>query len=113
MIDLQPRSDVKRIAGIGFVALTVAIAPVTHAQYTANFQTNIISGVTSNWSGDYYVGSNTFRNVLLIENGGFLSSSGSGYLGYTVSSSNNSMVVTGLGSVWSAVSRRPVWHAPM
>lgn len=37
-----------RIAAVGILALSVAVAPAAHAQYTANFQTNIISGVTSN-----------------------------------------------------------------
>ncbi|MGP8019737.1 MAG: hypothetical protein ACLPRE_01890, partial [Limisphaerales bacterium] len=42
-------------------------------QYTSNFQTNTISGVTNNWSGDYVVGSNTFADALLVRNGGVLS----------------------------------------
>src|ERR1035437_5511413 len=72
----------------------------SEAQYTANFQTNIISGVTSNWTGDYLVGSNTFADALLIQNSGVLSN-GTGYLGYNSSSSNNSALVTDIGSVWS------------
>ena len=51
------------------------------AQYTANYQTNLISGVTNNWVGNYGVGSNTFANTLLIQNGGALFNS-DGYLGY-------------------------------
>jgi autotransporter family porin len=88
---------VKRIAAIGCVILAVAIAPVTRAQYTADFQTNIISGVTSNWVGDYYVGYTNFADVLLIQNSGVLSNS-QGIL----ETSSNSVVVTGTGSVWSS-----------
>ena len=71
----------------------------SEAQYTNDYQTNTISGVTSNWSGDYVVGSNTFADVLLIQNTGVLSI-GCGYLGYEVSSSNNSVQVTGT-SLWN------------
>lgn len=72
----------------------------SEAQYNANFQTNIISSVTSNWSGNYLVGSNTFADALLIQNSGVLSN-GIGYLGYEVNSSNNSALVTDPGSIWS------------
>ena len=78
----------------------------SEAQYTADFQTNIISGVTSNWTGDYRIGCNTFANVLLIQNNGVLYNS-IGYLGYASGSSNNNVVVTGIGSVWS--NRSPVY----
>jgi T5SS/PEP-CTERM-associated repeat protein len=70
------------------------------AQYTADFQTNIISGVTSNWSGNYLVGSNTLANVLQIQDTGVLSN-GTAYVGYDFASSNNSVWVTGTGSIWS------------
>jgi hypothetical protein len=67
------KSDVKRIAAIGCVVLAVAVAPAARAQYTDNFQTNIISGITSNWVGAYLIGNITYGDVLLIENGGVLS----------------------------------------
>ena len=72
----------------------------SEAQFSANYQTNLISGVASNWSGDYLVGSNTLADVLLIQNSGVLSN-GYGYLGYEVGSSNNSVVVSDTGSIWS------------
>jgi T5SS/PEP-CTERM-associated repeat protein len=72
----------------------------SEAQYTTDYQTNIITGTTNNWAGNYLVGSNTFADVLLIQDSGVLSN-GYGYLGYEVSSSNNSVLVTGTGSVWS------------
>ena len=71
------------------------------AQYTANYQTNTISGVVSNWAGDYVVGNANVFDVLQIINSGVLSSSGDSYIGYTTASSNNSVLVTGSGSVWS------------
>ena len=57
-----------RIAVVGVLALVVAVAPAAHAQYTASYQTNIISGVTNNWSGNYIVGNTNFADVLLIQN---------------------------------------------
>ena len=91
-----------RVSGLAVLLLCALCVSVVQceAQYTADYQTNIISGVTSNWAGDYFVGSNTFADVLLIQNSGVLSN-GYGYLGYEVSSSNNSVLVTGTGSVWS------------
>ncbi|HTS18805.1 MAG TPA: hypothetical protein VMP11_14620, partial [Verrucomicrobiae bacterium] len=69
------------------------------AQYTANFQTNIISSVTSNWSGNYYVGNGNFADVLLIENGGVLTGSVQTVLGQLSISSNNHVLVTDPGSI--------------
>lgn len=86
------------IAGI-LIPILFGSQPI-HAQYTTDHQTNIISGVTSNWSGDYFVGSNTFANALLIRNGGVLTNA-DGHVGYTAASSSNSVVIAGTGSVWS------------
>src|SRR5882672_660361 len=84
---------------VGLLIWTVVGSRPSEAQYTANFQTNLISGVTSNWSGNYIVGSNTFADALLVQSGGVLND-GSGCLGYEVGSSNNSVLVTGTGSFW-------------
>lgn len=78
----------------------VLCAPAAYAQYTADFQTNLISGVTSNWTGNYVIGSNTFADALLIQSSGVLSN-GKGYLGYDPSGSNNTVLVSGTGSVWT------------
>ena len=85
----------------------VLLAGSAEAQYTANFQTNIISGVTSNWVDDpsnptagYVVGSNTFFDTLIIQGGGVLSN-GNGYIGYETSGSNNIAIVSDAGSAWS------------
>ena len=90
----------KQIVAIGVAALTVVLAPVAHAQYTADFQTNAIIGVLSNWSGSYVVGSNTFADALVVQSSGALTNA-SGYLGYEASASNNSVLVSDGGSVWN------------
>ncbi len=95
------RRSLFRRAVFAVVGCLFILSPPAGAQYTANYQTNIISGVTSNWSGDYLVGSNTFADALLIKNGGVLSDA-FGYLGYEVGSSNNSAVVADTNSVWNS-----------
>ncbi|HVM60796.1 MAG TPA: hypothetical protein VMV72_08015 [Verrucomicrobiae bacterium] len=87
------------LVGRLLIAITF-ISPFAHAQYTDNFQTNIVSGVTSNWSGNYFVGNTNFADALLIESGGVLADANA-YLGQNSSSSNNSALVTGTGSVWN------------
>ena len=72
-----------RVLILGWLAGMFAGARYSSAQYAGNSQTNIISGVVSNWTGDYLVGSNTFADALLIQNGGVLSN-GNGYLGYEI-----------------------------
>ncbi|HUI06573.1 MAG TPA: hypothetical protein VL486_06170 [Verrucomicrobiae bacterium] len=87
----------------GFATGIILSSRPSDAQYTANYQTNVISGVTSNWTGDYIVGSNTLADALLIRNGGMLSNR-IGYLGYEIASRNNSVLVSGSNSVWSNAS---------
>jgi T5SS/PEP-CTERM-associated repeat protein len=72
----------------------------SHAQFTANFQTNVISGGVSNWAGIYFVGSNTFANALLIRNGGALTDADA-HAGYLPASSSNHVLVAGAGSAWT------------
>src|ERR1051326_7471739 len=89
----------------GFLVLIALGSQPSEAQYTANFQTNIISGVTSNWFTTYIVGSNTFGDVLQIQHGGVLSNRfASAYVAYESNSSNDMVVVTDPGSTWSASS---------
>src|SRR5882724_6034208 len=75
-------------------------APAARAQYTADFQTNIISGITSNWFGTYVVGSNTFADALVLQSTGVLNNA-SGYIGYESNSSNNSVWVSDAGTAWN------------
>ena len=70
-------------------------------QYTSDYQTNTISGVTNYWPGDYVVGSNTLADALLIRNAGVLSNA-NGYVGYLPASSSNYVMVTGTNSVWNS-----------
>ncbi|MBI5820984.1 MAG: hypothetical protein HZA88_18595, partial [Verrucomicrobia bacterium] len=63
-------------------------------------QTNIISGITTNHTGTYMVGSNGSFYGLIITNSGGLTSSG-GVIGNSAISSNNNAWVTGSGSFWS------------
>ena len=86
--------------GWGLIIALVLNSQHAHAQYSADFQTNVISGITSNWPGVYFVGFTNFADALVIQNGGVLSN-GTGYLGYNSASSNNIAFVTGPGSVWS------------
>ncbi len=82
-------------------ALGLALTRPARAQFTASIKTNTISGVTSNWVSTlgYFVGSNTFKDVLLIRNGGVLTN-GNGFIGYLGGATNNAAVVSGNGSVW-------------
>src|ERR1017187_1002222 len=90
----------KRMLVVGTIALSTAVTPSVWAQYTANFQTNIISGVTSNWASSYYIGNANSADVLLIQSHGVLTDGGA-YLGYLSNSSNSSAIITGSGSIWS------------
>jgi len=87
-----------------FLGIVLFAQPLTgFAQFTADYQTNVISsGVTSNWNGNYYVGDTTVGDVLLIETGGalILSSSGYGYVGNASGASNNVVLISGSGSLW-------------
>jgi len=93
---VRPRQWLVWASSIG---LAIA-ARSAQAQYTANFQTNLISGISSNWSGTYYVGQTNFADVLLIRNGGILYDT-AGYVGYPPGGSNsNTVLVTDSGSSW-------------
>ena len=89
-------------AAVVWVVVSISLAVSAHAQFNANFQTNIISGTASNWAGfgGYVVGSNTFGDVLVIENGGVLSNF-YGVIGDLSAASNNTAIVTDSGSIWS------------
>src|SRR6266699_1955811 len=82
-----------------FALLALALPNETHAQFTGNNQTNIISEVTSNWPGNYYVGSNYVFDALFIQNSGALTNA-SGIIGYTAAAKSNLVIVSGSGSIW-------------
>ena len=62
--------------------------------------TNVIAGVTVNYSGTYMVGTDGWFNALIITNAGILTSS-AGIIGNSAFSSNNYALVTGTSSIWS------------
>ncbi|MGA2602635.1 MAG: PEP-CTERM sorting domain-containing protein [Verrucomicrobiia bacterium] len=70
------------------------------AQYTADFQTNIISGVTSNWDDFYALGATNSGDVLLVENGGVLVD-GFASIGSQAGANNNVAIISDPGSIWS------------
>src|ERR1039457_3198710 len=80
-----------------FVGLVIG-ANSSQAQFSASSQTNLISGVTSNWVGTYFVGIGRSADALLIQSAGGVSN-GSGISG-NGPASNNCAVVSGPGSVW-------------
>src|SRR5579859_3832693 len=84
---------------LGLLAGALVGARSSSAQYTGNFQTNIISGVISNWTGDYLIGSNTFADALLVQNEGALSN-GNGYVGYEIGDDNNMALISDSNSIW-------------
>jgi T5SS/PEP-CTERM-associated repeat protein len=96
---LQSRT-IRAVIAVLAGALGLSLTPAARSQYTTNFQINISSGMASNWSGDYVVGSNTFADVLFVQNSAVLAN-GNGYLGYEASGNNNLAAVIGSGSVWS------------
>ena len=85
---------------MGFLIWLALGSQPSEGQYTSNFQTNIVDG-TASGGLNYIVGSNTYADVLLIRNKGSVND-GSGYVGYEVGSSNNTVVITGSGSVCSS-----------
>jgi len=90
------------LAVVFWAVVSFSFTNSARAQFTANFQTNTISGVRSNWAGfgAYNVGSNTFLDTLIIQNGGALSNF-DGIIGNLGSASNNTAIVTGTGSLWT------------
>jgi len=99
-VNTKIHKAIGRITGVYFALLALALPQEMHAQFTGNNQTNIITGVTSNWSGDYYVGSNYVFDALLILNSGVLSN-GLGVIGGSSGANSNLALVSGSGSVWN------------
>ena len=81
------------------IGICVLLVSTAQAQFTMSIKTNTINGVVSNWvgNGTYVVGSNTFKDVLQVINGGVLSN-GLGFLGYETSASNNVAILN--NGIW-------------
>ena len=82
------------------MALFVAACSLMTPGWAETSVTNVIDGVTTNYVGDYTVGTNGPFNVLIVTNGGQLFNA-NGFIGYSSGASNNAVIVTGPGSVWS------------
>jgi T5SS/PEP-CTERM-associated repeat protein len=82
------------------VATLLLGGSAAQAQYTDNYQTNIIDNVVSNWPGEYDIGNGFYNDLLIITNAGQLFN-GVGYLGYNAGDNSNAALVTGAGSVWN------------
>jgi T5SS/PEP-CTERM-associated repeat protein len=76
------------------------LIPSASAQYISANQTNIISGVVSNWSGDYTVGPWMY-DALFITDAGALSDDNGHLSGPAGGSDTGAVVVTGIGSTWN------------
>ena len=87
----------------GIALLGLAFPNQTRAQFTGDYQTNIISGTTVHWPDSYYVGSNYLGDALFILNGGSLSNHSS-YIGRQPGSVSNLALVSGNGSTWTNTS---------
>ena len=90
----------QRLLGFGLLVVfaeLVLLQPV-RAQFSGSYQTNIISGVVSNWDGDYFVGSNEVFDALQVVDGAVLNDA-QGFIGYF--GATNSVEVSGSGSLWS------------
>ena len=66
----------------------------------------LVTGVGSQWlnQNDLFVGFNSANNALVISNGGVVTNGYDSYgavIGYAAGASNNSVLVTGSGSLWS------------
>jgi T5SS/PEP-CTERM-associated repeat protein len=76
-------------------------SPPAHAQFTGDYETNIISGTTVDWTGTYAVGSNAVYDFLGIDSGGVLVSDSGGIGIDGTNAGNDAVSVNGTGSVWS------------
>jgi fibronectin-binding autotransporter adhesin len=104
------------------VAALLSAVPTANAQFLGNYVTNTISGTTSNWVGDYFIGKSRYvccvaYQALRIEGGGVLNiSNGAPYVGYSTNSvvdtdtHHNGALVIGSNSVWNISTNLEVGH---
>jgi T5SS/PEP-CTERM-associated repeat protein len=93
------RSFGSRLLGVGLLTAALLTPLAAQAQFTGSLQTITIDNVTSNWSGGIYcVGSNSYGDVLVIQNSGVLTNVGTLSIGQLASDSNNVLIVDGNGS---------------
>jgi T5SS/PEP-CTERM-associated repeat protein len=70
---------------------------------TSSNNSVLVTGTNSRWtnSSDLYFGYEGSGNSVVISNGGTVAVASNSYIGYTNTSSNNSVLVTGTNSLWS------------
>ena len=98
---MKRNRSIRRFARVLGIAILTGLASTARAQFTGSNQTNTISGVTSNWNNNYYVGNNLAFDALQVINNGHLTIQfypKAVYVGYTSNASNNSILVSGSGS---------------
>lgn len=84
--------------------LALALAGAAQAQFTGSYQTNVVDGVSSNWTGHYYIGNGYSFDVLKIINGGSLTLAAGnnyGYLGQNNGDVGNTVLIDGANSTWN------------
>ena len=101
----QFTADVFVIPGVAFSKICVStnyadVYNFISAPPPSCWSTNIISAISTNVGGPYYVGDTCSNNYLEINSGGSLIDT-DGYIGHASSANNNAALVSGNGSVWS------------
>ena len=89
-----------RIQWMGIMAAMALVAGALLARAEDNTTNIVNSGNEINSSGEYTWGANGCNNVLIITNGGMVSSV-TGYIGKDASANNNTVIISGTGSLWS------------
>ena len=91
---------IRQITVACFALLALGLPNLARAQFTGDFQTNVIDGTAVDWPGYYYVGSSYVSDALFIANGGFLSSQGA-FIGSESGGDSNLATVSTSGSRWT------------
>ena len=71
------------------------------AQLVADGTTKTIDGISTNISGSLIIGTNGPFTTLIITNGGSVTETGGGTIGFNATSRSNQVVVTGANSLWN------------
>jgi T5SS/PEP-CTERM-associated repeat protein len=96
------RQGIRCISIVLLVVGLVLVPPPSRGQLVSDGRTNILDGVSTNFSGDIVVGNINRFTLLVLTNGATVSNTnGSLIIGQNSSSSNNAVIITGAGSAWS------------
>jgi hypothetical protein len=91
-----------RIAAIGVALLGLTFPNRVEAQFTADYQTNIINGTAVNWPASSAVGETNSYDAVFILNAGSLTNNGLSYIGHQHGANSNLVSVSGSGSSWTS-----------